>query len=303
MVTCRQMDDHRGTARVLANLALAVAYGGDAEHAEPLAREALAVAQEGGEPGMVALATSFLGLVLIAGGGSAEAESLLERAVAAPRAVNDQILGLGYYVLGAARTHRGTYAQAHPPLDRAVELFCRCGSAAVALATYIMGSVALAEAALTEAALTETALAEAAARYGEALPSLRRSGVICWLGLCGPMLTELGLGREQQAKALLVEDLRSSAAKDYALWRAGALAGAAVWLAAHGQPERAVEIYALASQHPQIAASRWWADVAGRHVAAAAMTLTPEVLAAARKRGQARELQATLQELSAELAS
>ncbi len=74
-------------------------------------------------------------------------------------------------------------------------------------------------------------------------------------------------------------------------------------LAQHGQPERAVEVYALASQHPQIAASRWWADVAGRHVAAAAMTLTPEVLAAARKRGQARELQATLQELSAELAS
>jgi len=288
---CRQQDDHRSSARVLLNLALAVAYGGDLRRAEPLAREGLATAQEGGEPGMVALTTSFLGMVLLLGGGTAQAESLLERVVAAPRGVNDQLLGLGYYVLGTAKMHQGAYAEAHAPLERAVELFCRCGSATVALATYMMGSVALAEA----------NLAEAAARYGEALPSLRRSGVICWLGFCGPLLVELELGHEEQAKALLVEDLRSSAAKDYALWRAGALAGAAVWLARHGQAQRAVEVYALASQHPQIAASRWWEDVAGRHVAAAARTLPPEVAAVAQARGRARDVQATLDELLAEL--
>lgn len=115
------------------------------------------------------------------------------------------------------------------------------------------------------------------------------------------MLAELGLGHRDKAKALLMEDLRSSAAKDYVPWRAGALAAAAAWLAVHGQAERAVEIYAAASQHPQIAASRWWADVVGRHVTAAASALSPEVVARARERGRAADVQAALCELLAEL--
>ena len=63
----------------------------------------------------------------------------------------------------------------------------------------------------------------------------------------------------------------------------------------------AVELYALASQHPHIAASRWWQDVVGQHVADAAAALPAEVVAAAQERGRARDLQATLAELLAEL--
>jgi predicted ATPase/DNA-binding SARP family transcriptional activator len=289
----RQLDDHSGLARTLGPLAMAAAYGGDSQRAERLAREALATIQEREEPRMIGLGTLYLGLVLIAGDGFAEAESLLEGALVEPRGMNDQGTGSRNYVLGVARMHRGAYAQARLPLERAEELCRQCGSLGAARATYTLGALALAE----------RAWAEAAAQCGEALPSLRRSGMLCLEGLSSPMLAELRLGHEDRAKVLLLEDLRASAATDYAPRRAGALAGAAVWLAEHGQTERAVEVYALASQHPQTAASRWWEDVAGNYVAAAARALPAEVVIAAQERGRARHVQAALHELLAELVS
>ena len=65
--------------------------------------------------------------------------------------------------------------------------------------------------------------------------------------------------------------------------------------------ERAVELYALASRYPYVANSRWFEDVAGREIAAAAATLPPDVVAAAQERGRARDLWATAEELLAEL--
>jgi hypothetical protein len=73
-------------------------------------------------------------------------------------------------------------------------------------------------------------------------------------------------------------------------------------LADRGQAERAVELYALASRYPIVANSRWFEDVAGRHLAAVAAALPAEVCQAAQARGWARDLWATARELLAELA-
>ena len=62
----------------------------------------------------------------------------------------------------------------------------------------------------------------------------------------------------------------------------------------------AVELYALASRYPIVANSRWSEDVFGAEIAAAAAALPPEVVAAARERGRARDLDATIAELIAE---
>jgi hypothetical protein len=62
-----------------------------------------------------------------------------------------------------------------------------------------------------------------------------------------------------------------------------------------------VELYALATRYPFVANSRWFEDVAGRHITAVAATLPPEVVAAAQARGRARDLWETAQELLAEL--
>jgi len=64
---------------------------------------------------------------------------------------------------------------------------------------------------------------------------------------------------------------------------------------------RAVELHALAARHPYVANSCWFADVAGRELAAAAEALPPEAVAAARERGQARELWPTVEALLDEL--
>ena len=69
------------------------------------------------------------------------------------------------------------------------------------------------------------------------------------------------------------------------------------------ETERAVELYALAARYPYISNSRWFEDVVGREVRAAAETLAPEVRAAAEERGRARDLDATVEELLAELAT
>lgn len=68
-------------------------------------------------------------------------------------------------------------------------------------------------------------------------------------------------------------------------------------MASEGKVERAVELYALAARHPFVAKSRWFEDVIGRHIAAASATLPPEVADAARERGQARDLDASIAEL------
>ena len=60
-------------------------------------------------------------------------------------------------------------------------------------------------------------------------------------------------------------------------------------------------MYALASCHPFVANSQWFADVAGKHIAAVAATLPPDTVAAAQERGRAQDLEAVVAELLIEL--
>ena len=53
------------------------------------------------------------------------------------------------------------------------------------------------------------------------------------------------------------------------------------------------------AQRPAI--KQWFGGVAGKHIAAAAATLPPEVVAVAQERGRARDLDATVAELLAQL--
>jgi hypothetical protein len=60
-------------------------------------------------------------------------------------------------------------------------------------------------------------------------------------------------------------------------------------------------LYALASRYPFVANSRWFEDVAGHHLTAAAATLPSEAVTAARQRGRARDLDTNVRELLSEL--
>jgi hypothetical protein len=111
----------------------------------------------------------------------------------------------------------------------------------------------------------------------------------------------LGLGDTREARQHLLQafDLAAeSEAVPPLLW---ALPAMALLLADQDENERAVELYALASRYPLVAKSRWFADVAGNRLAAAAAALPAGRVAIAEKRGQARDLEATVSELLAEL--
>jgi hypothetical protein len=69
-----------------------------------------------------------------------------------------------------------------------------------------------------------------------------------------------------------------------------------------GEPERAVELCASTGSHSFGAGSRWFDDVVGQRIAAAAVALSAEMLTAAQERARARDLEPMLKELLAELA-
>lgn len=124
---------------------------------------------------------------------------------------------------------------------------------------------------------------------------------------------ELAIARTQQALACrrlswvdeaslhLQEALRLGREIQAAMPIYFALLGAALLYLDQGQVERALELFALGTNHPLIAKARLFEDLAGREVEAAAASLPAEVAEAAQVRGRQRDLFATAAELLQEL--
>jgi tetratricopeptide (TPR) repeat protein len=79
------------------------------------------------------------------------------------------------------------------------------------------------------------------------------------------------------------------------------LPGMALLLADQGKAERAIEFYAAALKSPYIANSRWFEDLVGNQIAELGASLPQDAVTAAQKRGQARDLWATVNAILAEL--
>ena len=107
----------------------------------------------------------------------------------------------------------------------------------------------------------------------------------------------LARGDLGQAKRHLHEATCTVVTSEDFLGKLNLLPAVALYLAVQGKTERAVELYALATRYPYVANSRWFEDVAGRHIRAAAEALPPDVVAAAQARGRACDLWATVKAL------
>jgi tetratricopeptide (TPR) repeat protein len=153
-------------------------------------------------------------------------------------------------------------------------------------------------------------IAVAGGAYAEAQELLQQSVALLQdrgdPGEVSRALTHLGhaeraLGRRSGAQQCLVEALRTAA--EATGWQplVFSVCLTALLLADEGEVERAVELYALACRYPHVANSRYWEDITGKHIAAAAATLSPDAVAAAEARGRARDLEATVAELLVEL--
>lgn len=119
--------------------------------------------------------------------------------------------------------------------------------------------------------------------------------------LASLVYVDRALGNLHQARQRLDKALQVVTKTNVAKVLPLALPAVALLLADQGEKERAIELYTLASRYPYVANSRWFEDVAGRHIAAVAATLPPEVVAAAQERGRARDLWQTAEELLKEL--
>jgi predicted ATPase/DNA-binding SARP family transcriptional activator len=72
-------------------------------------------------------------------------------------------------------------------------------------------------------------------------------------------------------------------------------------LAEEGDYEQAIELYAFAAQFPMVAKSNWTDEIAGNYIGEIAETLPSNVVADAKARGRARNLDDTISEILAEL--
>ncbi len=109
-------------------------------------------------------------------------------------------------------------------------------------------------------------------------------------------------GRITEVVVHLTEALRLGVETEDHMALAYALVGMALILVSQKDCARAIElIAAVSARFPLLDASRWFWDVALRHVNAVTAALPPDVVAAAQERGRVREIRTTAAEMLAEL--
>jgi tetratricopeptide (TPR) repeat protein len=331
----RALGDRWGMAGVLNDWGNAVRRLGAYDKARPLFEESLALYRALGNPFRIAVSLGFLAWVAALQGQIDKAERLIQEGLAMRPRIDSQFAigrisgenGMGLFWIGKL-------AEAHTLLEKSVAIKSDLGirnhesvrsntwlgeveahigqyerartqgqtSLALARELDYRQGIGMALCLLSEIALTEGAYAEAEQLSRESATVLEEIGQRVWLSIalaCSGYAAR-GLGQRSLAWHHLHRALRMAGATQALNVLMYVLPGLALLLADEGQTERAVELYALASRHPLVANSRWFEDVAGRHIAAAAAALPPDVVTAAQERGRTRDLDATVADLLAE---
>jgi tetratricopeptide (TPR) repeat protein len=329
------LGDRHGLCRVSKILGEVISQLGDYGQGRRLIETSLGHARTVGDQRMVAECLQWLSFMAVYLGQVEETARFARESADIYRAIGAQAeLGYSLTMLAGSFMLRGQFAEARPRVLEAVQTFDEIGlrhaysamprswlamiawlagdyeqarqragpalamardtdwKRGVALCNLILGCINLVEGA-SEQALK---LLEESAATCQAIKEI--DDYVLVLACMG--YAQFALGRPAQARGRLLEALRLGAELGVMLPVAAALPGIALLWASSGHAERAVDLYALASSIPTIGNSPWFEDVAGRHIAAAAAALPPDTVAAARARGQARDLQSTIAELLAE---
>ncbi|MBN1140122.1 MAG: hypothetical protein JXM73_26365 [Anaerolineae bacterium] len=292
----RALGAQHGIATCLYYLHLAYGWRGRFAEAEHVVEERMALAREWGDLASLAQAYEMLGSIRFIAGRSVEAIEVFEREYM-PRIeeLGDRVQW-GYYSawLGHIKLDSGDYGSARAYAERSLALGREMNS-------WLVVSAALPVLAMQ--ALLEGRAEEASRLYRETLAVADEAGYRVLRSFYGGewAAAELLAGRRDAAWQCLVAALRAAADEQSSIVPIRVLPGAALWLAAEGLAERAVEVYALAQRYAHIANSHWYQDVFGPPIAAAAASLPPEVVEAAQARGRARDLGETVRELLAEM--
>jgi tetratricopeptide (TPR) repeat protein len=271
------------------------AFQGEVERAERMVREWTAPLLASDDPMVRAGGHWFLGSILGFCGQYAASEPCLEEGAALLRELGADVFLYRLLIdLVAARVNLGQY-------ERARELGREEMERARQMEAWVFVGLALIR--LAQVSVVAGAYQEAARMLEESIATLRRAGARGYLGwgLGCMAYVARGIGQANQVESWVGQALRLAVECQAIYPLLMALPAAALLLADQGQVERAVELYTLAWLHPVVSNSRWFEDVAGRHLAAVASRLPAEVREQAQARGLARDLWATARELLEEL--
>ena len=265
---------------------------GQVDEGVELASEALSVLRKLANPLDVGMGLLILALALACNGRYAESQSIMEVRLALaiePWGTNGHDLSR----VGWIELERGRYAAARAHLRKALKL---------ARGESEREARGLCQLELGRLAVHDREYGDAKKLLIESIRCLEITFRRDWVARAqaASSYAARGLGDREAAREHLVRALRWATGRGSYLALVETLPAAAWLLSEQGEVERAVEIYALACTLPAVANSVWYQDVVGRPIAEAAESLPPEVVTAAKERGRARDMNATLEELLAE---
>jgi hypothetical protein len=199
----------------------------------------------------------------------------------------------GLVLAATARLHLGQYERVQPLSQDVWVLTAAVRPWWIGLDCFVLGS----------AALAQNAYEEAEWHCQQGLAVCQDVGKRDGIGWAHALLAYVARtqGQPEGARQHLCQALHIGTEVGAFFAVIHSIPAVALLLADQGEGERAVELYALASVRPFVAHSRWFEDVFGRYIAAATVTLPPEVVSAAQERGRARDLWTTTEELLIEL--
>ncbi len=291
---CRALGVQRDTVDALLDLAVDLHCQGRGQEAEQAIQEAHGIAQQLGDPATLAAVRYRLAMSSM-DAQPAESLKMLEECVAVFSELGDRHRwALALMRVGDVQMHLGQYDLARTALQESLTWYREVDNRwGIGAALWMRGALELAQGMLAEAG-----------RYlQESVATFRQSGArsdTSW-ALSDLAITQAALGNWDEARSAQAEAI--SIALEYRNQFASmlVLSSAAALAALAAQPQRAIELAALAWHNGFKGESRLHKDFYDNYLAPAAASLTPAQIAAAQERGRTADVWTTLSQLQIEL--
>lgn len=286
----QRVGDRRGSATALERVGCVLRDQGQLAAAEPLIAEAAALYEASGDRAKIARGQILLGGLAMYEGNFRGAYPMVKKSID----LFDELgLPAPRISLGIIHLELGEYRAARPQLEAYIAQSRNTGNqSALAFSLGILACLANIETNYREA----EQLATESAAICQATQQAER-----WMIATGHLgYAARGLGKPVLAQQHFITVLAWSVANQGAVPLFFGMAGLALLLADQGEIERAVELYTTLADLPMVATSQSRWDLVGKHIAAAAVTLPPLVVAAAQARGKAGDVWAAATALLAD---
>jgi predicted ATPase/DNA-binding SARP family transcriptional activator len=304
MAVFKDLGDTRQIVVILGDIVYFYMRQSKFEKAERVARERLEICETTGDPSAIAEGQRWLGICLEHLGEFNKAETLLKNALLVHKELEHyRYFFLDLFDLCFTKLHLGKYEQAYDLAQSALDISNGLSHTSVGFTGLDTKDRRLGFALTIQgmATLALGRISEAEDLLKRSLEALREviltSNSVYYHFVLG--IVYIRLYQPKQAKEHIHDSLRKGVQISSAMVFLKTLGAAALYLADGGDLERGVEIYALARRYHWIAKSQWQKDVVERPLTSLTAPLSPEVIAAAQKRGRERDLGETVQELLA----